>query len=364
MKIMPNRMDRGFQRYQNEFENKALEVLRSGWYVLGREVSAFEEEFAAYTGANFCVGLASGLDALWIAFRLLRIGAGDEVIVQGNTYIASVMGITINGATPVFCEPDAHFGMDPDRIEALITEKTKAILVTHLYGMASRMDEITAICRKHGLRLVEDCAQSHGACFHGKMTGTFGDVGCFSFYPTKNLGAFGDGGAVITNDEALAAEFRVFRNYGSEKRYYNKVVGANSRLDELQAGLLRVRLRHLDELTEEKRRIAAGYQAGIQNQRILLPTPSPGATSVWHQYVIRCEERDRLAGYLAENGVGTIIHYPIPPHLAEAYRYLGHGEGFLPITEHLAHTVLSIPMYNGMTEAEQSYVIETINNFN
>ncbi len=363
MNIMPNRMDRGYYMYQKEFEEKALEVLRSGWYILGKEVSSFEKEFAAYTGAKYCVGLASGLDALWIAFRLLKIGAGDEVIVQGNTYIASVMGITINGATPVFAEPDEHFGMDPTKIVDLITDKTKAILVTHLYGMASRMDEIVSICKKYNLRLVEDCAQSHGACFHHQMTGTFGDVGCFSFYPSKNLGAFGDAGAVVVQDEGLAREFVIFRNYGSEKRYYNKVIGANSRLDELQAGLLRVRLNHIDELTEEKRKIAARYNAEITNPLIQLPTLAEGATCVWHQYVIRCEERDRLIDYLNGRGIGTIIHYPIPPHLAEAYQYLGHKEGSFPITEHLAKTVLSIPMYNGMTDEEQSCVIDAINSF-
>ncbi len=363
MIIQPNRLDRGFYMYQQEFERKAVDVLQSGWYILGKEVAAFEEEFARYVGAKYCVGLASGLDALWIAFRLLHIGAGDEVIVQGNTYIASVMGITMNGATPIFVEPDEHFGMDPKKIEALITGKTKAILVTHLYGMASRMDEIVAICKKHNLRLVEDCAQSHGACFGGQMTGTFGDVGCFSFYPSKNLGAFGDAGAVVVNDEELAKEFKVFRNYGSEKRYYNKVVGANSRLDEMQAGLLRVRLTHMDELTEEKRNIASRYNAELNNPLIRCPELAPGATCVWHQYVIRCEERDRLIDYLDNKGVGTIIHYPIPPHLAEAYQYLGHKRGFLPITEHLAQTVLSIPMYNGMTEEEQTYVIEAINEF-
>ena len=363
MKIMPNRMDRGFYMYQQEFEDKALQVLRSGWYVLGNEVSSFEKEFADYTGAKYCVGLASGLDALWIAVRLLKIGVGDEVIVQGNTYIASVMGITMNGATPVFCEPDAHFGMDPEKIEQLITDKTKAVLVTHLYGMASRMDEIVAICRKHGLKLIEDCAQSHGACFKGQMTGTFGDVGCFSFYPSKNLGAFGDGGAVVVNDKDLADDFKVFRNYGSEKRYYNKIIGANSRLDELQAGLLRVRLSHIAELTEEKRKIASRYNKELNNSMIKLPELAPGADCVWHQYVIRCEERDRLIDYLNSKEIGTIIHYPIPPHLAEAYRYLGHKKGDYPITEHLADTVLSIPMYNGMTDEEQSYVIESINNF-
>lgn len=363
MKIMPNRMDRSFGRYQKEFEEKALEVLRSGWYVLGKEVSSFEEEFAAYTGGSYCVGLASGLDALWIAFRLLGIGHGDEVIVQGNTYIASVMGITINGATPIFVEPDEFYGIDADKIEEKITEKTKAVLVVHLYGVASKMDKITALCKKYRLKLVEDCAQSHGACFEGQMTGTFGDVGCFSFYPSKNLGAFGDAGAVVVRDKALAEQFRVYRNYGSEKRYYNKVVGTNSRLDELQAGLLRVRLSHLDEMNREKAEIAAEYTSRLQNPKLILPKVPKQSTCVWHQYVIRCEERERLIKYLEEKRIGTIIHYPIPPHLSEAYAYLGHGEDFLPITEAYAKTVLSIPMYNGMTKEEQSYVIQALNEF-
>ena len=363
MRIMPNRMDRGYYRYQDEFEQKALEVLRSGWYVLGKEVESFEQEFAAYTGGNYCVGLASGLDALWIAFRLLGIGTGDEVLVQGNTYIASVMGITMNGATPVFVEPDAYFGIDAKKIEEKITEKTKAILVVHLYGIATPMDDIVALCQKYDLRLVEDCAQSHGACYKGKMTGTFGDVGCFSFYPSKNLGAFGDGGAVIVQDEQLAKEFKIFRNYGSEKRYYNKVVGTNSRLDELQAGLLRVRLKHLDELNEEKVRIAERYAKNIENPMIQLPQIPADTNCVYHQYVIRCEQRDKLIDYLNDREIGTIIHYPIPPHLAEAYRYLGHQKGDFPITEHLAETVLSIPMYNGMTADEQEQVIDALNSF-
>lgn len=363
MEIMPNRLDRGFYQYQDEFEKKALEVLRSGWYVLGKEVEAFEEEFAAYTGAKYCVGLASGLDALWLAFRVLGIGKGDEVIVQGNTYIASVMGITINGATPVFVEPDDYYQINPAKIEEKITDKTKAVLVVHLYGQASDMAPIMALCQKYKLRLVEDCAQSHGACFEGKMTGTFGDIGCFSFYPSKNLGAFGDGGAIITDDKQIAEDMKVYRNYGSEKRYYNKVVGTNSRLDEMQAGLLRVRLSHLDELTEEKRRIAARYFKELFNDKILLPRFIEGATHVYHQFVIRCKERDRLAAYLKEKGIGTIIHYPIPPHLAEAYRYLGFKEGDFPITERLAKEVLSIPMYNGMTEEEQTFIIDAINGF-
>lgn len=363
MKIMPNRMDRGFYQYQEEFENKALEVLRSGWYVLGKEVSSFEEEFAVYTGAKYCVGLASGLDALWLAFRVLGIGLGDEVIVQGNTYIASVMGITINGATPVFVEPDEYYEIDPAKIEEKITDRTKAVLVVHLYGQASNMAPVVALCKKYNLRLVEDCAQSHGACFDGKMTGTFGDIGCFSFYPSKNLGAFGDGGAIITDDEQLAKDMKILRNYGSEKRYYNKVVGTNSRLDELQAGLLRVRLSHLPEMTEEKRSIAARYLAELHNNKIVLPKFMEGATHVFHQFVIRCQERDKLIAYLDEREIGTIIHYPIPPHLAEAYRYLGYKEGDFPITEQFAKEVLSIPMYNGMTEEEQTRVIDAINMF-
>lgn len=362
-KIMPNRLDRGFYMYQSEFEAKALEVLRSGWYVLGNEVKAFEEEFAAYTGAKYCVGLASGLDALWIAFRILGIGAGDEVIVQGNTYIASVMGITINGATPVFVEPDEYFNIDASKIEEKITDKTKAILVVHLYGQASNMAPIVDLCKKYDLRLVEDCAQAHGAKFNGQQVGTFGDIGCFSFYPSKNLGAFGDAGAIVTNDEKIANETRIFRNYGSEKRYYNKVVGANSRLDELQAGLLRVRLKHLDELAKEKQRFCEKYLKELKNDKIELPGTREGATHIWHQFVVRCKERVKLMAYLDENQIGTIIHYPIPPHLSEAYSYLGVKEGSLPITEEYAKTVLSIPLYNGMTDEEQNYVIEKINEF-
>ena len=225
--IMPNRLDRGFFQYQKEFEDKAVEVLRSGRYVLGREVEAFEKEFAKYTGAEYCVGLASGLDALWIAFRILGIGKGDEVIVQGNTYIASVMGITINGATPIFVEPDEYYNIDASKIEEKITDKTKAILVVHLYGQASNMKPIMELAKKYKLRVVEDCAQSHGAKFNDKMTGTFGDIGCFSFYPSKNLGAFGDAGAIVTDNPQIAEDIRVFRNYVSEKMYYNRVVVNN-----------------------------------------------------------------------------------------------------------------------------------------
>lgn len=363
-RIMQSRMDRGFQKYQDEYEEKALEVLRSGWYILGKEDELFEIEFADYVGTKYAVGLASGLDALWLAFRVLGIGSGDEVIVQGNTYIASVMGITINGATPVFVEPNEYYQIDEKKIEEKITEKTKAILVVHLYGQAADMTSIKAICQKHNLRLVEDCAQSHGAMHKGVMTGAFGDVGCFSFYPSKNMGAFGDAGAVTTNDPELARLFKIYRNYGSEKRYYNMVIGANSRLDEMQAGLLRVKLRHMDEITSERKRLAFNYDSGINNAMFIKPAIKEESENVWHQYVIRVPEyRDELKDYLEKNNIATIIHYPIPPHLSQAYEYLKVTKGTLPITEKYAEEVLSLPIYNGMTEEEQNYVIDCLNSF-
>ncbi len=363
-KIMQSRMDRGFERYQKEYEEKALSVLRSGWYILGKEDEEFEKEFASYVGTDYAVGLASGLDALWLAFKVLGIGEGDEVIVQGNTYIASVMGITINGATPVIVEPDKYYQIDADKIEEKITDKTKAILVVHLYGQAANMDKIQALCKKYNLRLVEDCAQSHGAYYKGKMTGSFGDFGCFSFYPSKNMGAFGDAGAVTTNDPELARLMKIYRNYGSEKRYYNMVVGANSRLDELQAGLLRVKLTHMAEITKEREELAAYYDKGIDNSLVIKPEVAADSTSVWHQYVLRVPgRRDEFKQYLEDNGITTIIHYPIPPHLSEAYGYLGIKEGSLPITEQYANEVISLPLYTGMYKEEQDRVIECINSF-
>ncbi len=364
-KIMQSRLDRGFFRYQEEYEAKALEVLRSGWYILGKEVEEFEKEFAAYVGTKYAVGLGNGLDALWLSFRILGIGKGDEVIVQGNTYIASVMGITINDATPVFVEPDEYHQIDVDKIEEKITDKTKAILVVHLYGQAAGMDKVVDICKRHNLRLVEDCAQSHGACFDGKMTGSFGDFGCFSFYPSKNMGAFGDAGAITTDDPELCRLMKIYRNYGSEKRYYNMVVGANSRLDEMQAGLLRVRLKHIEEITKERTALAKAYDEGITNPAVMKPLVRDGATSVWHQYVLRIPggKRDAFRDYLDENGISTIIHYPIPPHLAEAYTYLGLKEGTLPITERFASEVVSLPIYTGMTEEEMAKVVSCINSW-
>lgn len=363
MNIQCNRLDRGFELYQKEYEEKAIEVLRSGWYVLGKELESFEQEFAQYLGAKYCVGVASGLDALKIAVHILGIGSGDEVIVQGNTYIATVMGITENGATPVFVEPDEYYNIDISQIEEKITEKTKAIMVVHLYGQAADMTAIMKLAKKYHLKVIEDCAQAHGAMHCGKKVGTFGDIGCFSFYPTKNLGAFGDGGALVTNQESICKEARIYRNYGSEKKYHNQVVGLNSRLDEMQAGLLCVKLKYLDYLNQERTQIAREYLSQIKNRNIDMPKLRKDSTSVWHQFVIRAKCREKLMDYLNKKGIHTMIHYPIPPHLSEAYQPLNIPKGALPITERYAKEVLSLPMYSGMPKEEVDEVIRTINAF-
>lgn len=363
MQIKCNVLDRQFQMYQQEYEEAALRVLRSGWYILGKEVQQFEEEFAAYTGRKYCVGLNSGLDALIMSVRALGIGEGDEVIVQANTYIATVLGITENGATPVFVEPDEYFNLDAERIEAAITDKTKAIMVVHLYGQASNMNRIVEIANKYNLQIIEDCAQSHGACYDGKMTGCFGISGCFSFYPTKNLGAFGDAGAVVTDDKEFADKIRMMRNYGSRIKYVNEIEGINSRLDEMQAALLRVKLTHMQELNDERKVLGERYTKGIHNDKLVKPEIREQADSVFHQYVIRCSEREKLQKYLEEQGIQTQIHYPIPPHLAECYQQMGYKVGDYPITEQYANEVLSLPLYTGMTLEEQDYVIEKLNQF-
>ena len=363
MNILANNLKRQYDLYAPEYEEKALEVLRKGWYILGQEVSSFEEEFAAYIGAKYCVGLASGLDALWIGLKAMGIGEGDEVIVCTNAYIACVMGITINGAVPVFVEPDEYDNLDASKIEEKITPRTKAIMAVHLYGQSCDMSEIMRIAESRGLQVIEDCAQAHGTKWQGKTCGTFGRVGAFSFYPTKGLGAFGDGGAIVTDDKEVADYVRMFRNYGSRVHYQNEVVGANSRLDELQAGLLRVKLRHLDELNAERQRLADRYTKEIRNPLIRVLKTRPGCFNTWHQFEIHTEKRDALAAYLKEKGIGTIIHYPIPPHLSEAYAYLGYKKGDFPVAERYADEVLSLPIYNGMLEEEQTFVIEALNAF-
>ncbi len=361
--ILPNNLKRQYSLNAAEYEEKALEVLRSGWYILGKEVECFEKKWANFIGTKYCVGLASGLDALWISFKILNIGKGDEVIVCANAYIACVMGITINGATPVFVEPDEYMNIDHNKIEEAITNKTKAILAVHLFGQACNMTKIMNIAQKYKLKVVEDCAQSHGNKWDNKIVGSIGDIGCFSFYPSKGCGAFGDAGCITTNDEKIANAFKIFRNYGSEKRYYNKIVGANSRLDELQAGLLSVKMDHLIQFNEERNKIANKYLNSINNPLIGLPKVRPGADCSWHQFVIQTDYRDELQEYLKNNDIGSIIHYPIPPHLSEAYKYLNKKRGDFPICEKLADRVLSIPMYNGMTDEEQAYIISVLNRF-
>lgn len=363
MQVKCNVLDRQYKMYEEEYNQAVLRVLKSGWYILGKEVSQFEKEFSAHVGSKYCVGLNSGLDALILAVRALEIGTGDEVIVQANTYIATVLGITENGATPIYVEPDEYFNIDYKKIEEKITNKTKAIMVVHLYGQAANMKKVMEIAEKYNLPVIEDCAQSHDSCFDGKMTGTFGTIGCFSFYPTKNMGAFGDAGCIVTNDEEISEKIRKMRNYGSKVKYHNEIMGINSRLDEIQAALLRVKLSHMEDITKERYKLGERYLEGIKNPKILLPQTLPLVNHVYHQFVIRCKNRDELHDYLEANGIQTQIHYPIPPHLAECYLYQGHKKGSFPIAENYADTVLSLPMYANMTKEEQDYVIEVLNNF-
>lgn len=362
MKIDLNILDRQFELYKQEYENAALRVLRSGWYVLGPEVEAFEKEFAAYVGRKYCVGINSGLDALTLSIHALGIGAGDEVLVPANTYIATVLAITKNGATPVFIEPDEYYGIAADKLENAITKHTKAVMPVHLYGQSCDMDKIMDVADRYNLKVIEDCAQSHGAKYKGTMTGAFGNAGCFSFYPTKNLGAFGDAGAIVTDDEELYKKLKMLRNYGSEKKYHNQIEGVNSRLDEMQAALLRVKLSHIEKLNAERVVIAGRYNDEIKNPAIQLPIMRAMENNhVYHQYVIRTKERDKFQKYLADNGIKTVIHYPIPPHLAECYGYLGYKKGDFPIAEQYAEEVLSLPMFNGIADKEIRYLIRVVN---
>ena len=361
--IPVNDLKRGFMVYQNEYERKALEVLRSGWYVLGKEVSAFEVEFAAAMGARYAVGVDNGLNAIMLGIRALGIGLGDEVIVTANTYIATVLGISQNGATPVFVDASPYHNINPAKIEEAVTKKTRAVLVTHLYGQACEMDKIQEICSRRGLFLLEDCAQAHGAQFGEKYVGTFGIMGFFSFYPTKNLGCFGDGGAILTNDSVLLDKLRALRNYGSVRRYQNDYEGYNSRLDELQAGLLRVKLSHFSELTKERMRIASRYLTEMHNPKIELPRIAAGCSHVYHLFVVQTDERGRFMGYLKDRGIDSDIHYPTPPFLAKPYLHLGYTYADFPETERLYRRIVSIPVFNGMTDDEVHQVIEAVNEY-
>lgn len=348
----------------NELREAFERVFNRSWYIEGVEDEAFEKAFAEYCGLNYCVGVGNGLDALVLALKALGVGEGDEVIVPSNTYIATALAVTYVGAKPLFVEPDIRtFNIDPSLIEAAITERTKAIVPVHLYGQACDMDPIMIIARKYGLKVIEDCAQAHGATYKGQKVGTFGDASGFSFYPGKNLGALGDAGAVVTNDKELADKVRALGNYGSDYKYHHIFKGNNSRLDELQAAFLAAKLPHLERMNIERRRIAARFTEGINHPKIITPYVNPECTPVWHIYGIRCSYRDALEKYLNEKGIGTNKHYPIPMHLQECYKDLGIQEGTLPVAEEISKTELSIPMYYGMTEEEIQYVIDIINAF-
>lgn len=364
MKTIPfSSLKRSFEMHQQEYETAIMKTLQSGWYILGNELASFESEFATYLGVKECVGVGCGQDALILAVRALGIGKGDEVIVAGNTYIATILGVTENDATPVFVDCNEYYEIDETLIENSINSKTRAILVTNLYGQCSNLVAIRQICDNHGLKLIEDCAQSHGAHFEGRVAGSVGDISCFSFYPTKPLGAFGDAGAVVTNDPNLADRVRMLRNYGSKRKYYNEITGINSRLDELQAAALRVGLSHLNESNFERINIARRYIEGITNPAIELPRTRDGADHVYHIFAIRCKNRAALQAHLSFYGIQTQIHYPIPPHKAQCYE----GEEFvnvcLPVTEMLADEQLSLPIYCGMPIDEVDFVIDAINSF-
>lgn len=340
-------------------------VFDSSWYISGNEVSSLEKEFADYCNCNYCVGCGNGLDALMLSLKALGIGDGDEVLVPSNTFIATALAVSYVGATPVFVEPDIEtFNMNPDLIEDAITKKTKAIMPVHLYGQPCEIDRIVSIAKKNGLVIVEDCAQAHGATYKGQVVGSFGNAAGFSFYPGKNLGALGDGGAAVTNDKRLADEIRALGNYGSDYKYHHVLQGNNSRLDEMQAAFLRVKLSELDRMNRERDRIAHVYLEEIRNSEVILPTIKDGCKPVWHVFAVRVENRDKLEKYLNDNEIGTNKHYPTPIHLQDCYKYLGLAEGDLPVAEEISATELSIPMYYGMTDDEIAFVVETINNFN
>jgi dTDP-4-amino-4,6-dideoxygalactose transaminase len=336
-------------------------VLNSGWYILGEEVKAFEREYAAYCGASDCVGVANGLDAIILALRALSIGPGDEVLVPSNTYIATWLAVSHVGATPVPVEPLlATANMDPVLLKAALTSRTRAILPVHLYGQPADLDPILQFAREHGLKVIEDGAQAHGARYRGQRLGTHGDVVAWSFYPGKNLGALGDGGAITTNDPEIAEKIRVLRNYGSRIKYHNEVIGYNSRLDELQAALLRVKLPELDDDNRHRGVIAARYQEGLAESGLTLPVIAEDCESAWHLYVVRHPQRDALARALSVKGIGTVIHYPIPPHMQPAYADAGIPAGALPISERLHAEVLSLPIGPTMSLAQADTVIDAI----
>ena len=353
------------ERFRGEMDVATKRVLDSGWYLLGKECEAFENEFASYCGVKHAIGCANGLDALKLVVKAMGIGPGDEVIAPANTYIASLIAISANGATPVLVEPDlATYLIDPAKIEEKITPLTKAIMVVHLYGRVCEMDAVNAIAKRHGLKVIEDCAQAHGAFGGGKRVGNLGDAAGFSFYPGKNLGCLGDGGAVTTNDDELAKKVRALRNYGSDVKYHFPYRGTNSRLDEIQAAWLRVKLPHLDADNARRAEIAARYCREITNPAVSLPMAPDGnrqQSNVWHVFPVRTERRDAFQAYLTEKGIQTVIHYPIPPHRQPAYTEWHDLK--LPITEKIHETIISLPISPVMTDDEVAEVIAAVNRF-
>ncbi|UOK72800.1 DegT/DnrJ/EryC1/StrS family aminotransferase [Ancylobacter polymorphus] len=350
-----------YRELRTEIDAAIHRVLDSGWYILGSEVDAFEAEWAAYCEADHAVGLANGLDALILALRALDIGAGDEVIVPSNTYIATWLAVTAVGARPVPVEPDpATHNIDPARIAAAITPATRALLPVHLYGQPADLDPILALARQHSLSVIEDAAQAHGACYKGRRIGAHGDVVCWSFYPGKNLGALGDGGAVTTNRADLADRIRVLRNYGSRVKYVNELQGVNSRLDPIQAAVLQAKLPHLDAWNDRRRAIAGAYAEGLRDSGLILPHVPDWAEPVWHLYVVRSPDRDGLQKRLAGAGVGSLIHYPIPPHMQEAYADLSLAPDALPLARDLAGEVFSLPMGPQLPPADAVQVIDAV----
>ncbi|GEA61978.1 DegT/DnrJ/EryC1/StrS family aminotransferase [Vibrio comitans] len=354
------------QQYEKELKDACARVIDSGWYIMGNELSAFEQEFAQYCGTKHSIGVANGLDALTLTLRawkeMGKIKDGDEVIVQANTYIASVLAITENNLTPVLVEPDVDtYNLSPEGIKAAITPKTKVILPVHLYGQISPMVEIMQIAKEHNLLVLEDCAQSHGAMIDGKKSGAWGDAAAFSFYPGKNLGALGDAGAITTNDSELANVILALRNYGSSERYKNVYCGVNSRLDEIQAAMLSVKLKYLDAEISHRRKISEIYKNGITNRNINVPKTVKECEHVWHLFVVQCNRRDDLARYLEDNGVHTLIHYPTPIHKQVAYS--GLFDVNLPITEHLSETIISLPISPVMSFDSALRVVNLVNDF-
>jgi len=347
---------------KGELDAAMQRVAASGNYILGREVAAFESEFAAYCEAAHCVGVGNGLEALHLILRAMEFGPGDEVIVPANTYIATWLAVSYAGATPVPVEPDEKtYNIDPSRIEDAITPRTKAVIPVHLYGQPADMDPINELAGKYGLAVIEDAAQAHGGRYKGRRVGSLGDAAGFSFYPGKNLGALGDGGAIVTSDEALAGRLRVLRNYGSQEKYFNERKGFNSRLDEIQAAMLRIKLRKLNEWNERRKMLASRYQQTLEGvPDLTLPFVPAYADPVWHLFAVRHPERDRLQKFLADAGVGTIIHYPLPAHLQDAYAELGFSAGSFPRAEGMAGTLLSLPMGPHLSAEQADHVISQL----